>query len=119
MRIHRYGSMDEYLTRHEDLDTRDRNLDIIDDGKWVMADMFTECARPETAVRRFFRGLAGETAFDGWEECLLESIENGCFSQSDSLMADGTKNPVPSWSYGIEQYDDEWYIYLNVRYKEV
>jgi len=97
----------------------DADVITIDNGEWWMSDMYTFCKHPATVIRRFFNSVGHDPRLDGWEECLLESVENGYYEQNDCKMADGTRNPIPSWAFGIEElYAGKWYMFLNVRYKD-
>lgn len=94
-------------------------LALVDADGWKRADIMAHCKRWQTAVKRFFEGIGNDSTFYGWKECIVESCENGYFSMNDFQMADGSRNEFPSWSYGVEQLNDEtWYVFLNVR-KEI
>ena len=62
----------------------------------LCADLMTECKSWKTAIRRFFKSLADYPEFNGWQDGILESCENGYFSDKETY------------------YDDCWYICLNV-----
>jgi hypothetical protein len=41
----------------------------------VCADLITDCKMWQTAVNRFFKALAGDDRFDGWQETITECIK--------------------------------------------
>ena len=92
-------------------------LTFINENGWKKVDLTTNTKSWKVAVNRFFKAIGNDVDFNGWKECIVESCENGYFSDNDGTMADGSKNKFPSWSYGVEQIDESgWYIFLNVRY---
>ena len=109
-----FHSFEEYENNHGS--SAYETVFVIREGGWIKTDLFTECKRASTAVKRFFRGLDGMPWFDGWEDCILEAIENGCYKQNDFTMGDGTRNEEPSWAWELEEVmDGEWYMFLNVK----
>ena len=50
----------------------------------VCADLITDCKMWQTAVNRFFKALAGDERFDGWQETITECIKGG-FWQDKAL----------------------------------
>lgn len=92
------------------------DVTVIREHGWIKTDLMTECKSYKTAIRRFFKMLADIPEIADWEECLVESAENGYFKLNDSMMADGSKNTSPSYFYEIEEtMEGVWYIFLNVR----
>lgn len=92
-------------------------LTVVTEGGWIKADLVTECKSWKTALRRFFKALNPDNSglFNGWCECMMESAENGYFKGNDFTMADGSRNPCPSYAWEIEEMNDgEWYIFLNI-----
>ena len=114
MKIRFFDSFEQYENSHGS--SAYETVFIIMENGWTKGDMFTECKQARTAIKRFFKMAGGLPGYDGWEACILESIENGCYKQNDFTMGDGTRNPEPSWSWELEEIDDgEWYFFLNVR----
>ena len=122
MKIKRYdfSSLYSYLKAADEDETlhADETMTVVRDGQWLKADLVTNCKSWKTALRRFFNNLP-EDKTHGWYDCLLESAENGYFKMDDSMMADGSRNPVPGYFWEIEELDcpgePSWYIFLNVR----
>lgn len=72
----------------------------------------TSCKRATTAVKRFFSAIDPDKypALAGWKDSILESVQNGCFS--DKEMYNGMYTGQYSW--GVEAIDeDRYYIFLN------
>ena len=71
------------------------------------ADLMTDCKNWRTAVRR---------CFDGWEECIIESIENGCWKDREAYWNSetGKYEYRGGWFYEVEDNDGSFYICLNV-----
>lgn len=53
----------------------------------VCADLITDCKMWQTAVNRFFKALAGDERFDGWQETITECIKEGFWQ--DKALTDG------------------------------
>ena len=68
----------------------------------VCADLITDCKMWQTAVNRFFKALAGDERFDGWQETITECI-----------------NYTGGYFWEVEDLDGRFYICLNVVGKEV
>ena len=81
----------------------------------VCADLITDCKMWQTAVNRFFKALAGDERFDGWQETITECIKEGFWQ--DKALTDG-KNTV-GYFWEVEDLDGRFYICLNVVGKEV
>ncbi len=83
----------------------------VTENGWFKADVMCSCKRWKTAVRRFFKACP---ELKHWEEEVIESVELGFSHSNDARLCDGTHNPCYSFSWGVEQHDDDlWYIYLN------
>lgn len=66
---------------------------LVDNGWKISADFATDCAKPETAVKRFFRAFSEVPELAEWEETLMEYLENNVSHQGyDEIGDDG------SWS---------------------
>ena len=92
-------------------------LTVVTEGGWINSDIMTECKSWKTALRRFFKALDPDNSdvFSVWHECMMGSAENGYFKMNDFTMADGSRNPCPSYAWEIEDMNDgEWYIFLNI-----
>lgn len=49
----------------------------------------TECKSWKTAIRRFFKSLTDYPEFNGWQDGILESCENGYFSDKETYFEGG------------------------------
>lgn len=89
---------------------------VVRENRWTNCDLMTKCRSYKTALRRFFKALANVPEVSEWYEALSESAENGYFKMNDFMMADGTRNPFPTYAWEIEEVQEGvWYIFLNVR----
>lgn len=81
----------------------------------LCADLMTECKSWKTAIRRFFKSLTDYPEFNGWQDGILESCENRYFSDKETYF-EGGKSVYCKGGYfwEVENYDDCWYICLNV-----
>lgn len=52
----------------------------------LCADLMTECKSWKTAIRRFFKSLTDYPEFNGWQDGILESCENGYFSDKETYF---------------------------------
>lgn len=115
MKVFEFNSFDEFDAA--EVAGEYEALTIVKENGWINSDLMTECKSWKTAVRRFFKALA--TVYPEiaeWEEGLKESAENGYFKENDFTMADGTRNPFPSYAWEIEEVQENvWYIFLNVK----
>lgn len=113
----KFYTADEYDTRDIFADYEYETVEMVRRNGWLDTDLMTKCKSWKTAVKRFCKALNenGFAEIAEWKDALLESAENGCFSGNDFVLACGDRNPNPNWSYGIESYDDYWYVFLNVR----
>ena len=68
------------------------------------ADAIITCVKPATAVKRFFKAIDSVTDhFDGWEEGILELMENGEFAENEMEEA--------GWAWEVENLDGNfWYV---------
>ena len=81
----------------------------------VCADHITDCKMWQTAVNRFFKALAGDARFDGWQEAITKCIKEGFWQ--DKALTDGEYTGGYFWE--VEDRDGRFYICLNVVGKEV
>jgi len=88
----------------------DETLTTIENNKVLKADLMTSTKSLKVALNRFFKNLPNNELFDGWRDCMEESIEVNMW----------TGKEVGSWSWGVEQYGEDednttaYYIYLNI-----
>lgn len=84
-------------------------------NKQVSADLITDCKNWKTAVKRFFNALGNDERFDYWKECIIDSCENGYFSDKETYWVDG-KGSVYDGGYhwAVEDNDGSFYIELTV-----
>jgi hypothetical protein len=82
----------------------------------MCADLMTDCKSYKTALNRFFKGLEGYPQFTEWKDALIETCENGCFSDSEKYWDEETfkYEYKGGWHYSIEDNDGSYYICLNV-----
>jgi len=90
---------------------------LIDNGWKISADFATDCAKPETAVKRFFRTFSGVPELAEWEETVLESMEVNASGFVWSEYSDGyqeidEKGKIHQWTYCIDNIGGEnsWYV---------
>lgn len=81
----------------------------------VCADLITDCKMWQTAVNRFFKALAGDERFDGWQETITECIKEGFWQ--DKALTD--RKYTGGYFWEVEDLDGRFYICLNVVGKEV
>lgn len=114
LKVKEYANFDEF---EEDAHKQDVDLVAIvnKSNGMVCADLITDCKKWQTAVSRFFKALAGDTRFDGWQGGIEESCKNGFFS--DKEVVDGQYTGGYFWK--VEDLDGCYYICLNVVGKEV
>ena len=124
-KLMKFTSMDEYEVWTESFeDTSDWQYvpAIIDNGHAMMMDLFTECKRWQTALRRFeklFTGCDPEIKY--WIEGMVESCENGTFEDHWRPGFGWTKQETEesrrngTYSWGVESPSEGlWYVYLNI-----
>ena len=80
MKTRRFENLDEYFNYYENNEHKINDVDIVENKNNECADGEFECKSWKTAVRRFFKAIACDSRFDGWEEAIIESIENGDLS---------------------------------------
>lgn len=116
MKVRFYDSMHEFEL--SETSGNYEEVSVVRENGWIKCDLMTECKRYQTALRRFFKALENVPEVYEWRETLEESTENGYFKMDDLTMADGSRNPVPGYVWGVEEYDGCWYVYVNVRVEE-
>lgn len=81
----------------------------------ISADLITECKSWKTAVKRFFKAIGNDARFDGWEDSITESCENGYFSDRETYWEYG-KGSVYAGGYHweVEDNDGSFYVELTV-----
>lgn len=81
----------------------------------VCADLMTDCKSWKTAVKRFFKALENRPEFSGWKESIIESCENGYFSDKETYW-DNEKGSVYTGGYfwEVEDHGGSFYVCLNV-----
>lgn len=116
-----FESMSDFENWNDATEDKDNIVTIIEEGGWYRVDLTTYCARPSTAIRRLFAQLRDIKDFEGWEECMIESVQSGYYHLNDHTMGDGSKNPYPSYSWGVEQLWEKteespayWYVFINI-----
>ena len=116
VKIKEYASFDEF---EQDESRQDYELvAVVNKKNAVCADLMTECKLWMTAVDRFFKALEGDDRFDGWKDCIIESIENGCWNDASRIWEDGKLKYTGDYSWGVEDHDGSWYVFLNVAVEE-
>ena len=77
----------------------------------LCADLMTDCKSYKTAIKRFFKSLKDYPEFDGWEEGLLESCENGVWEAKET--DENGEYYAGGWHYTVEDNDGSFYICVN------
>lgn len=103
MKIRYFYSMSEYenIKSLFDFDIADF---VIENNK-ICVDFTTECKKAKTAVKRLFKAINNSKyneLFDGWEESILESMENGIYRQYEEN----------EFAWSVTEFDDVFYIYI-------
>lgn len=116
-----FESMSDFENWNDATEDKDNIVTIIEEGGWYRVDLTTYCARPSTAIRRLFAQLRDIKDFTGWEECMIESVQSNYWHMNDMTLGDGSKNPCPSYSWGVEQLWEKaeespayWYVFINI-----
>jgi len=125
MKIYRknFESMDRYITYTENHDISDNTVTVIDEAGWIKLDIVTECKNMKTAVNRMFSVLTDEEIknyeLDGWQDCILESIDSNYFSGGKYAAMENRWDPNDYYySWEIEWIDENRvYLFLNVNYQ--
>lgn len=112
--VREYANFDDYeVSCAAGSGGRQEELAIVHKPHAVCCDLTTRCRKWQTAVKRFFDALGDDARFDGWRQCIVECVENGCFQQKEINPL--TNKYEGGWYWGIEDLDGSWYIYLNVQ----
>ena len=73
LKVKEYANLDEF-----EKDAHKQDVDLVaivnKPNGMVFADLITACKMWQTAVNRFFKALAGDDRFDGWQETITECI---------------------------------------------
>lgn len=109
---------DQYEKDHSgDVESLNDTLDIVrkvsEFGTQFSADLTTSCSKALTAVKRFFAALDPDKypALTDWKDGILESVENGYFSQKSTYNGMYTGE----YSWGVEFPDEGTaYVWLNI-----
>lgn len=114
-----FGSMDEYC--ESKMAKRDEVLSVVKGGSHgktrFCADLITNCKNWKTAVRRFFKALEGDARFDGWEDVITESCENGYFHDVEKIWnVETLKSEYQGgWHWTVEAIgEDAYYVEVTV-----
>lgn len=114
LNVKEYANFDEF-----EKDAHKQDVDLVaivnKPNGMVCADLITDCKMWQTAVNRFFKALAGDERFDGWQETITECIKEGFWQ--DKALTDGKYTGGYFWE--VEDLDGRFYICLNVVGKEV
>jgi len=72
LKVKEYANFDEF-----EKDAHKQDVDLVaivnKPNGMVCADLITDCKMWQTAVNRFFKALAGDERFDGWQETISAS----------------------------------------------
>ena len=108
-----------YCENHE---ISDNTVTVVDDGKWIDIDITASCKKLQTAVNRMFSVFSPDEIkyyeLDGWQACIIESIESRYFCGGRyECMRTGENPELYYYSWEIEFIDDDHvYLFLNVNY---
>ena len=106
----------------ENNEISDNTVIVVDENGWIDIDITTACKNMKTAVNRMFSVFTDEEIkyyeLDGWQACLLESIESNYFSGGRyDCMKTGENPNNYYYSWEIEWIDDDRvYLFVNVNY---
>ena len=102
----------------EDFEWTDNQAVVLHENGWFKADMTCDTKSVKVALNRFFKAVP-ELA--NWREWMMDGkdIQYKC---NDLMMADGTRNPTPSFAWEIDTSNaggefPTVYIFLNVNEK--
>ena len=118
-----FDAFDAWTQQFEECSDWEMIPTAIDDGWKLSMDLFTACKSWKTALKRFakaFKEVNPEVA--GWVDCIRESCENGSFQDATGCRPAWTTDPDEireflskgAYSWGVEQHDDKWYVFLNI-----
>mgnify|MGYP000103863738 FL=1 len=116
IKVKEYESMENFLDAVEDQVSDETVYKVNKPNGAVCADLITNCKYAETAIRRFFKALANDNRFDGWEECITECIKNGVWKDTETCWNEETCRSEYDGGYfwEVEDNDGSFYICLNV-----
>ena len=107
-----FKDFSEYFDYYDHHEHKDYITDIVDTSIKFSADAEYSCKTFKTVIKRFFNAISDFPGvyLDGWEECITESCENGCFSE---YAKDENGKSLHEWAYSVEQTTEgSWYISL-------
>lgn len=117
IKVKEYESMENFLNAVGDQVVSDETVYKVNKPNGaVCADLITNCKYAETAIRRFFKALANDNRFDGWEECITDFIKNGVWKDKETCWNEETCRYEYDGGYfwEVEDNDGSFYICLNV-----
>lgn len=124
MKAKKFSSFSEYESWTDTFDNASDYQEIptiVDDGWKVAADMFIECKRASTAIKRFISTFSEHFPdVKDWGEGMIESCGNGYFKDNSNGYQSAEENrriakEFGSFSWGVEEVMEGcWYIFLNV-----
>ncbi len=97
-----YKNYDEFEQDNEH--QKDNLVTIVNYQNRVCADAIITCKRAKTAVKKFMEALKNDSRFEGWGECLAESIENGVFKNAETNC---NGEYTGGWFYEVQYIDDD------------
>lgn len=115
----KFRCFDDYSKYYDEHEHKMNDVDIVENELTVCADGEFECKSWKVALRRFFKALAGDTRFDGWDaQGLSESIGYGYWKDAATLYdrTTGECRYIPGgYHWSVEPtIDGCWYIELTV-----
>lgn len=106
-----FKNFDEYSNYYDEHEHEMNDVDIVENKLTISADGEFECKSWKTAIRRFFKALAGDDRFD-WEESIIEWIKEGVWK--DRAEYNG-KYIIGGYHWSVESIDEGlWYVELTV-----
>lgn len=79
LKVKKYSSFEAFEQDEHRQDEHRQDVDLVaivnKPNGMVCADLITDCKMWQTAVNRFFKALAGDDRFDGWQETITECIK--------------------------------------------
>ena len=118
MKAYFYDNFAEY-EQDEAKNAQDDIVAVVRNEKYgtLCADITTSCKSHKTAIRRLFKGINAVGCakhFDGWDEALLESAENGVWGDKETIWdSENCKSVyIPGgYHYSIEEIEKGfWYV---------
>lgn len=108
-----FKNFDEYSEYYDNHEHKLNDVDVVENTLTVSADGEFECKNWKTAIKRFFKALASDARFEGWDESMTEYIKENVWKDREEYI-NGEYIPG-GFHWSVECIDDNyWYIELTV-----